>query len=133
MGNNKKKNQAVVGLGSNIRPSENIARAKENFAQSHRIVAESQFIKTDPIGYPDQPDFVNGVVLIETDMDFDELKCWLADIECKLGRVRTANRYGPRPIDLDIAVWNGHVVDDDVYERDFLRTAVLEVCPHLKI
>ena len=48
-------------------------------------------------------------------------------IEDKMGRDRTAPKFGPRNIDLDIVVWNGEIVDDDYYTRDFLQKSVREI------
>ena len=53
--------------------------------------------------------------------------------ERELGRIRKSDRYDPRTIDLDIVVWGGEIMDEDVYEREFLRAAILEVCPGLNI
>lgn len=126
-------NQVVIGVGSNICPAENIAKAREEIRRSHRLVAESAFVETKPVGYADQSDFINGAFRIETELDYDGLKAWLLSTERALGRKRGMTRYGPRPIDLDIVVWNGKIVDDDFYERDFLRNAVLEVWPDLRV
>ena len=126
-------NQVVIGVGSNIHPAENIAKTKKEIQRSHRFIAESAFVETKPVGYMDQPNFMNGAFRIETDLGFDDLKAWLLSTERALGRKRGKNRYGPRPIDLDIVVWNGRIVDDDFYERDFLRNAVLEVWPDLQV
>lgn len=125
-------NRAVIGIGSNIKPEENVAKAREIIAQNHQVLAVSRFIETKPIGYTDQPNFVNGAMLIETVMNRMELKQWLHEVEIQLGRVRTENKYGPRTIDLDIVVWNGEIVDQDVHERDFLRDAVVEVLHGLR-
>ena len=99
--------------------------------QKHCLVSESKFVKTKPIGAINQPDFYNGAFLVDTEMDKNDFKEWLKDVEKQLGRVRTKNKYAPRNIDLDIVIWNGNVVDQDVYERDFLHKAVMEVYPDL--
>ena len=122
-------NRVVIGVGSNIEPQKHIAAARERIARDHRLLAESRFVETRPIGGPAQPNFSNGALLIETTMSREALKIWLETVEADLGRVRGANRYDPRTIDLDIVVWNGEIVDPDVYERRFLREAVLEVWP----
>ena len=57
----------------------------------------------------------------------------LRELETQVGRVRAVHRDEPRRIDLDIAVWNGEVVDPDVHERAFLRAAVLDVLPDLPL
>lgn len=126
-------NRAVISVGSNIRPDENIPLARRRIAKGVKLLAESRFVETEPIGFADQPNFVNGAFLIETEMDLDELRKWLRRVEDELGRVRTANKYGPRTIDLDVVVWNGRIVDDDVYRRDFLRSTVLELLPDLNV
>ena len=120
-------NRVVVGIGSNIDPYANIERALGELARSHRVVRRSALRVTAPVGFAEQPDFVNGAVLVETFRDPAAFKADLREIENRLGRVRTANKSGPRTIDLDIVAWNGAVVDDDYYSRDFLRSAVKEL------
>lgn len=128
-----KPNSVVIGVGSNIRPEKNISLAKAAIESAHELVKASLFVKTKPLGFKDQDEFTNGAYLINTDMEKSELKSWLNNLESKLGRVRTENKNGPRVIDLDILVWNGEVVDDDVMERDFVMKAVSELLPDLKI
>lgn len=89
--------------------------------------AVSNFAFTSPVGFLDQPDFLNGAVLLATDLSCEELKGVLEGIEKEMGRVKSANKFGPRVIDLDIVVWNGEVTDEDYYSREFLRDAVEEV------
>jgi 2-amino-4-hydroxy-6-hydroxymethyldihydropteridine diphosphokinase len=127
-------NRAVVALGSNIAPEDHIPRALERLSREFTTLARSKIVETAPVGRPDQPNFLNGAVLIETALDRDALKQRLRMIEAELGRVRDgADKYAPRTIDLDIAVWNDEIVDDDVYRRDFVRNAVREVRPDLAI
>jgi 2-amino-4-hydroxy-6-hydroxymethyldihydropteridine diphosphokinase len=76
---------------------------------------------------------VNGVLLVDTDFGLEALEKWLHGLENALGRVRTQNRYRPRPIDLDVVVWNGKILDSDVFDREYLRRAVLQVLPDLNI
>ena len=124
-------NQAVIGLGSNIAPQGNIRKAKSILGRKFRVVAESRFTATRPIGNARQPDFLNGSVLIETDSEMDALKVALKAIETELGRNNTQDPFGPRTIDLDIVVWNGKVVDKDFYDREYLQRSVLELLPDL--
>ncbi|MEQ9618153.1 MAG: 2-amino-4-hydroxy-6-hydroxymethyldihydropteridine diphosphokinase [Deltaproteobacteria bacterium] len=126
-------NRAVIGVGSNIDPEENIKKAKEAIASEFKLIGASSFIRTEPVEFKNQPMFVNGAVLIETVIDYAELKARLIDLEIKLGRVRTGNKNGPRIIDLDILVWNGDIVDRDVYEREFLAESVKELLPELDL
>ena len=64
----------------------------------------------------DQPDFTNGAVKIKTEFNQSELNKRLKDIEDQIGRDRTNPKFGPHCIDLDIAVWNGEIVDDHMGE-----------------
>ena len=126
-------NLAVIAVGSNINPVKNVQGALARIAARHRILARSRLRRTEPIGPKDQPDFLNGALLVETQMDRRALRGWLRHVEADLGRVRAAEKSGPRTIDLDIVVWNGRIVHEDVRERDFLRCAVAQVCPDLEI
>ena len=100
---------------------------------SWRKAHAREFVETEPIGYKEQRSFLNGALLIETGMDVQGLKSWLRALESDLGRERTENRDGPRTIDLDILVWNGEVVDEEVYERNFLKTSIGELLPDLDL
>ncbi|MGH7849926.1 MAG: 2-amino-4-hydroxy-6-hydroxymethyldihydropteridine diphosphokinase [Thermodesulfobacteriota bacterium] len=126
-------NRAVIGLGSNINAEENIRRAKETIAGEFILIKSSSFVETEPVGFKEQDRFINGALLIETESDAGSLKSWLRKLESELGRVKTDNRYGPRTIDLDILVWNGEVVDEEVYERGFLRKSIKELLPDLDL
>jgi len=128
-----KLNQVVIGVGSNIDPENNIEQAQNAIANQHNLIKVSSFIETEPIGCNNQDNFLNGALLIETEMDTATLKSWLKNLERKLGRVTSENKNGPRTIDLDIIVWNGKVVDGEVYEREFLINSINELLPELKI
>ena len=138
---NQKINKAVIGLGSNINPNENIARAIALLTERLNIVKASAFQWTKPVGYVNQDDFKNGSVLVETPLELETLKRELKAIEKALGRPRQdcrgrktpAIKSGPRTIDLDITVWNNKVVDQDLYKREFLHSAALELIPNLYI
>jgi 2-amino-4-hydroxy-6-hydroxymethyldihydropteridine diphosphokinase len=124
--------RVVISVGSNIDPEKHISAAREMIRREQRLISESRFVQTKPIGFFEQPDFSNGVFLIDTKMSRNELNKWLKGVENELGRVRTVNKYGPRTIDLDIVVWDGKIVNKDLIERDFLKTAVSEVLPEFE-
>jgi 2-amino-4-hydroxy-6-hydroxymethyldihydropteridine diphosphokinase len=125
-------NTAIIGLGSNIDPERNIASARKILAEEFHVLKESTFIRTKPIGYQEQDDFINGSVYLETGLPQEELKHKLKDLEKQLGREASKIKFGPRTIDLDIVIYNGKVVDRDFYEREFLKKAALELIPQLK-
>lgn len=124
-------NRAVIGMGSNIDAARNVDAAITAIAQSHRLIAQSRLVQTKAIGPTPGADYLNGAVLIETALPREALIDSLKEIESQLGRHRTDDKYAPRTIDLDIVVWNDQVVDADVYERNFLREAVVEVLGRL--
>ena len=122
-------NDVIVGLGSNIDPIANIEKALEQILTTFTEVRVSPLIKTMPLGFKDQDHFYNGAVRFKTSLEALSLKTWLLNVEDDLGRIRTANKNGPRTIDLDILVWNGEIVDKDVEHRDFLQSAIETLQP----
>lgn len=119
--------RVIISLGSNINPEENIRSALHELGRNFHIRKKSTFTYTKPLLFKDQPDFLNGVVLIDTFLNKDDLKMQLIAIENRLGRKRTSNKNGPRTIDLDIIIFDGKIIDHDYYERDFLQKFVKEV------
>ncbi len=125
--------EVVIGLGSNIDPEANLEQAVQELKSRFKVSKRSQWTRTKPIGIQDQPDFYNGALLMETELEQQSLKKELKRIEDILGRDRSLPKFGPRTIDLDILIWNKKVVDEDYYERDFLRKGVEEIIPDLKL
>lgn len=126
-------NQAVIAAGSNIEPLKHVEMAIESIAAGHKLVRQTKATWTKPVGVTDQPDFLNLALLIETQVDCRDLNQWLKDLEDRLGRVRSGDKFGPRTIDLDIVVWNGQIVDADVYARQYLFDMVKELLPELNL
>ena len=125
--------EVVIGLGSNIDPEANLEQAVQELKSRFKVSKRSQWTRTKPIGIQDQPDFYNGALLMETELEQQSLRKELKRIEDILGRDRSLPKFGPRTIDLDILIWNKKVVDEDYYERDFLRKGVEEVIPDLEL
>lgn len=123
---------AIIGIGSNIDPEKNIPAAKQFLSEKYTLLSESEFIKTKPVGVLEQSDFVNGSVKIKTTLGFDQLKVSLKEIERSLDRQETLEKSGPRSIDLDILVWDGKIIGNDFYSRDFVKQSVLDLMPDLK-
>ena len=125
--------EVVIGLGSNIDPEANLEQAVLELKSRFKVSKRSQWTRTKPIGIQDQPDFYNGALLMETELEQQSLKKELKRIEDILGRDRSLPKFGPRTIDLDILIWNKKVVDEDYYVRDFLRKGVEEIIPDLEL
>lgn len=121
------KHECFIGIGSNIDPERNISAALFFLRRDHELISVSSLTTTAPIGITDQADFLNGAAKVATAMEIDEFRHYLKGIEDKLKRDRSAPKYGPRTIDLDIVKWDERIIDQDYYNRDFLRAAVDEI------
>ena len=124
---NFKCNTCIIGIGSNIAAEVNIKKMLEILGGKVNIVKISSLVQTNPIGKTDQPDYINGAVKITTTLSIIELKSVLVSIEDQLGRNRHSSKFDSRTMDLDIVVWNGIIVDDDYYTREFLKKSIQEI------
>lgn len=101
---------AIVALGSNIQPETNlplaVARLRPLGAQ-----AVSRAYQNRALGDRSQPDFINAAALLETAQGPSALRAALRQIEADLGRQRTADKYAPRTIDLDLLLLGDQIVD----------------------
>lgn len=120
-------NVVIIGIGSNINAEANISNMLDLLKTKVEVIKVSRFIKTKPLGIRQQPDFTNGAAKIKSILNLQDLTRLLKSIEDEMGRDRSVPKYGPRSIDLDIVVWNGVIVDQDYYTRDFLRKVVDEL------
>lgn len=94
--------KAVVALGANIgNPQEQMELAVAMLRESTEVLAVSQFYSTKPVGGPEQPDFLNAVCILESDLPALDLLSLLHGIEKSLGRERI-EKWGPRTIDVDL-------------------------------
>lgn len=132
------KNVAYLSLGSNIEPEANMVAAVKMLAQRTELVAVSSVWETQPVGMPNQPNFLNAAVIVNTALTAGQLKAQvLRPIEQKLGRVRQRNKNAPRPMDIDIMLFNRevlelgsrHIPDAEVLERPFVALPLAEIAP----
>ena len=135
--------RAVIALGSNIdEPEMQVNRAFDEIAAmpQTKLVAKSRLHRTKPVGYANQPDFVNACALVETGLAPRALLDNLLDLEKQHGRVRTI-RNGPRTLDLDIVLYADKVVDEPglaiphprAHDRAFVLVPLVEVWPDATI
>ncbi len=107
--------RAYVGVGANLgNREETIARALEVLREQDgiEIVAVSTLRETEPVGFLEQPSFLNGAVAVETQLSPRELLNRLLAVERALGRRRDGPRFGPRTIDLDLLVYGSDEVSE---------------------
>jgi 2-amino-4-hydroxy-6-hydroxymethyldihydropteridine diphosphokinase len=135
---------AYVGLGANLGDRRRtIERAVELLSECRgiRVVRRSSLRETAPVGYTEQPAFLNGVALLATTRSpLDLLDCLLA-VEEALGRTRTGPRFGPRTIDLDLLVYGDVTVQTPrlelphprLAEREFVLAPLVELDPELDV
>ena len=91
------------------------------------LVARSEAVRTAPVGFQQQPDFLNAALVVRTTLERDAFKAYLKEVEHRLGRVRGPIKSGPRTMDLDIVAWDGDVVDDGYFQHDYVRGPVDDV------
>lgn len=129
--------KAVVALGANLEePEDAIELAISLLEQSTDLIARSSLYLTKPVGGPPQPDYINAVAIIDSELPAHDLLDLLHGIEKSMGRVRHV-RWGPRVIDLDlIAYGNLQSGDEDLtlphpraHERRFVLEPWLEIDP----
>lgn len=103
---------ASIGIGSNIGDAAaNVRIAMEQLGDLGTVARQSSLYRTKPWGKLDQPDFVNAAALLETRLDPRALLRALKEIEQRLGR-GSAERWGPRTIDLDLLAYDDLVIDE---------------------
>ncbi len=105
--------QALILLGSNIRPEYHIIQALRRLRQDSRwrVLAVSPIYRTPPVGPGPQPPYLNVGVMLETSLAPEDLFQALRDLETQMGRVRTADKFAPRTIDLDLVMIRDRVLD----------------------
>lgn len=133
-------NIVYIAFGSNIGDRyEAVEKALEMIEQrGMKIVKKSKIYQTEPYGYTDQPEFINGAVCVETLLNAREVLVNLLDVEGEIGRVREF-KWGPRIIDLDIIFYNNDIISEedlkvphpDMQNRDFVLGPLMDICPEL--
>jgi len=137
---------AYLGLGANIAssagpPEATLAAALKQIARFGRIVVCSSLYFTEPVGFADQPRFVNAVVELETPLAPRELLEALLNIELQFGRDRSAGlQNGPRTLDLDILLFGDFVLGEHnllvphprMAERAFVLVPLSEIASDLR-
>ena len=133
---------AYIAIGSNLAsPLEQVNAAVQALGEipQSKIVAVSSFYGTPPLGPQDQPDYLNAAVILETELGPEELLDNTQRIELQQGRVRKAERWGPRTLDLDIMLFGHETINTerltvphyDMKNRGFMLWPLFEVAPDL--
>lgn len=130
-----------IGLGSNMGDrAEYLRNAAEQILArcSASLFAESSIRETKAVDFTDQPDFLNQIIKISTDLDPVTLLSYLKEIESEMGRIYRFSK-GPREIDMDILLYNDLIMSEsmlkiphpEILNRDFILEHLVELDPEL--
>jgi 2-amino-4-hydroxy-6-hydroxymethyldihydropteridine diphosphokinase len=137
---------AYIGMGANLAssagtPEATLAAAAARLESLGRVTRRSSLYSTEPVGFADQPRFVNAVVALETVLDPQTLLNGLLTIEQEFGRDRTSGiANGPRTLDLDILLFGDLVISQPglviphprLAERAFVLVPLNEIAPDIR-
>ncbi|MEC0094104.1 2-amino-4-hydroxy-6-hydroxymethyldihydropteridine diphosphokinase [Paenibacillus macquariensis] len=131
--------EAYIALGANLGDREGTLMEAVNRLHTHQqitVLRGSNLYETEPVGYLDQPHFLNMVVAVNTDLNPHALLKVMQEIERELGRVRHTH-WGPRTVDLDL-LWMEGLVEDTpdlilphprMEERAFVLVPLHDILP----
>ena len=129
--------KAVISLGANIGDAKaNLDLAVGLLREATEVLAVSSYLQTNPVGGPEQPDYLNAVAIVESELPAKDLLAVLNGIETAMGRTREIH-WGPRVIDLDLIQYGGLLVNDEkltlphprAHERRFVLAPWFEIEP----
>ncbi|HLD22231.1 MAG TPA: 2-amino-4-hydroxy-6-hydroxymethyldihydropteridine diphosphokinase [Patescibacteria group bacterium] len=128
-----------IALGSNLGEREKyLQQAIEALKKLGSVAAVSSFYDTEPVGYTNQPNFLNAAIKLETTVSPQELIQKTIQIEKEQGRVRDPqNQNGPRTIDIDILLYDDLIISEPqltiphprMHERKFVLEPLAEIAP----
>lgn len=135
---------AYIAIGSNL--GDPVAQAQLAIQQltllpKSRLIAASSLYSSTPMGPQNQPDYINAVAAIETELTPLELLDCTQRIELEQGRVRKSERWGPRTLDLDIVLYGNEVIETErltiphygMKVREFVLYPLAEIAPNLTL
>jgi 2-amino-4-hydroxy-6-hydroxymethyldihydropteridine diphosphokinase len=136
---------AYIALGANLPspaglPQQTLDAAIDRLAALGRLIARSSDYSTDPVGYDDQPTFLNAAIALQTLLDPQALLDRLLEIERSFGRDRSHGiPNGPRTLDLDLLLYGDYVVNTQALQlphprmaqRSFVLRPLAEIAPEL--
>lgn len=135
--------RCYIGLGSNLDdPRAQVERALLELSSlpGTKLVAHSSLYRSDPVGPPGQPDYINAVACLDTRLEAHALLDELQALERLHQRVRL-ERWGPRTLDLDLLLYGAQTIDSErlqvphpyIGEREFVLWPLAEIAPRLTL
>jgi 2-amino-4-hydroxy-6-hydroxymethyldihydropteridine diphosphokinase len=136
---------AYIALGSNLpspagTPRQTLDAAMDRLSELGRVAARSSYYSTEPVGYANQPEFLNAAIALETSLEPQPLLEALLAIERDFGRDRSHGiPNGPRTLDLDLLLYGDAVVNTPtlqlphprMHQRGFVLQSLAEIAPEL--
>lgn len=136
--------RCYIGLGANL--AQPLAQLQQAVAAlrllpASQLVAVSSFYGSKPMGPQDQPDYVNAVAALDTELSAEALLDALQQIEQQQGRQRKDERWGPRTLDLDILLYGDDIINSErltvphygLKQREFVLYPLAEIAPNLRL
>lgn len=131
---------SYIGIGSNLDDPRSQVQAAMDTLDVHEncnVIRRSSLYTSEPVGFADQPDFVNAVCALSTTLDPYQLLCELLDTEKKIGRIRSHLPNRPRRIDLDLLLYSTRQINSPnlivphprMHERRFVLEPLVEIAP----
>ncbi len=132
--------RVYLGIGGNMGDTRSILRRALALIEVRglgRVQAVSRLYSTEPVGYQDQPWFLNAAAAVDTERSPRDFLDGLRAIERELGRPDERVKNGPRPADLDILLWEDTIIDEEglgvphpaMHERSFVLEPLAEIAP----
>lgn len=120
-------NTAIVMMGSNSQPKENLALAKEKINERYEITNSSSVLVTNPRGAKYKDQFHNQAIVVLSDEDLANTIMFFKHLEKELGRTPESKNQGIVCIDIDIIFWNDRQIRGDYDNFDFVKVCVNEI------
>jgi 2-amino-4-hydroxy-6-hydroxymethyldihydropteridine diphosphokinase len=135
--------RVFIGIGSNEGDRlANISQAVRWLGSTSgiRLVQMATILETEPVGGPPQGPYLNTVVEVEAGHEPQALLAMLQAIERRVGRLPTTQRWGPRPIDLDLLLYDDRLIQESnlivphprMHERAFVLEPLAQLAPELR-
>ncbi len=132
--------RVYIGLGANLGDPETAIKEALQKIERHKagqVISSSSLYRTEPVGVKDQPWFVNAAAEIRTALAPADFRKALAKIETEMGRPEDRLKDGPRVIDLDVLLWDEHIIKEGdlevphprLHQRKFVLEPLAEIAP----
>lgn len=119
-----------IALGSNILPEKYLPIAIQELSREFGGLVACSSIWQSPAVGSDGPDFLNAIVLIQSELSIDALRRdILRPLEAKMGRERTNDKNAPRTIDMDILIYEDQLLDEEIWQQAHMAVPLAEIYP----